>query len=132
MQNIVNPVIAVDQDDVIADYGVAVSRGRRSEFSTELAWHGPHGGAHLGRENETVVNFRLPIPMPIAVVTIAFSKVAAMVLIPIAGLLAIVVVESIVIVMIAVTVVMVAVVISLIVIMMVAIIVILGVSERYA
>jgi len=149
MQDIMNPVIAVDQADMIADQDVAVSRRWRSKLSIEPAWHGPNGGAHVGRENETLANFGLPIPMPISVV--AIPKVPAMVLIPIARLLAIVVVKAVVVMTIAVVIaivviaivmvpvvisliviMMVPVVISLIVIMMVAIIMILSISERYA
>jgi hypothetical protein len=133
VKHVVNPVVAVDQANVIADYDVAVSRRRRTELSVQVARRGPNGSTHIGRENESFPNLRLPFPMPMAVV---IPKRVGVVPIPIARLLAIVVIESIVIVTIvvavAIVIVMVPILVSTIVIMMVAIIMILSVSERYA
>ena len=87
--------------------------------------------AHFRRKNESLVNIRFPFAVPIA--ALFHSESVVVMLIPIAGLLAIVVIESIVIVMMrSIVIVMVPVLISMIVIMMVAIIMILSVSERYA
>lgn len=88
----------------------------------------PKGTPHVRRKNKSLVNLRLPFAVPVA--ALAFSESIVVIPIPIAGLLAIVVVESIVIVTVAIM--MVPVVISLIVIMMVAIVMILSVGERYA
>lgn len=84
--------------------------------------------AHFRRKNESLVNIRFPFAVPIA--ALLHSESVVVMLIPIAGLSAIVVIESIVIVVI--DIVMVPVLISMIVIVMVAIIMILSVSERYA
>jgi hypothetical protein len=90
--------------------------------------HRPNSSAHIRRKNKSLVNLRFPLAVPIAALVLSESFV--MMLIPIARLIAIVVIEPVVVMMIAV--VMVSVVISMIVIMMVAIIMILSVSECYA
>ncbi len=84
----------------------------------------PKGSTHIGSKNKSLVNVRFPFAVPIA--ALMFVESVVMMLVPIAGLIAIVVVEPIVIMVITVVIA----VISLI--MMIAIIMILGVSQRYS
>jgi hypothetical protein len=123
---VVNSISSVNQANVIADYDVPISRRRGAKANEQITWDGPNSSAHIRRKNKSFMNIRLPFAVPIAALAIVESVVVM--LVPIAGALAIVVVEPIVIVMVAIVV---PVVISLIVIMMVAIIMILSVSERY-
>ena len=127
-----NPVVAVDQANMIADHDVAVSRRRRFKASVEIAGHGANGPPHIGREDEAFANVRLPIVMPVA--TFVIPKSAVVMLIPLARNLAIVIVETIVVVTIAIVIaaVVIALISAIVLIMVIAIVMILCVSQGYA
>jgi hypothetical protein len=97
-----NPVAAVDQDDMVADHNVAVSRGRRRETDIEIVRHRPNRMPHIARKYESLADVRFPFSMPVPAFIVSESLV--MVSVPIAGLLAIVVVEAVMFVMISVVV----------------------------
>jgi hypothetical protein len=123
----VNPVAAVDQDDMVADHNVAVSGRRRSETDIEIVWHRPNRMPHVARKYKSLADIGLPFLMPVPAFIVPESVV--MIAVPIAGLLAIVVVEAVMVVMIPIIVV-VPVLITLIV--MVPIVLILRLNQRYA
>ena len=127
-----NPVVAVDQANMIADHDVAISRRRRFKASIEVAGHGANGPPHIGREDEPISNFGLPIVMPVA--TFAIAKSAAVMLIILARNLAIVIVETVVVVTISIVIaaVVIALISAIVLIMMIAIVMILCVSQGYA
>jgi hypothetical protein len=122
VKHVVNSIPSVNQANMIADQDVAVPWRRGPKANKQIVRDRPKASTHFRRKNESLVNVRFPLPVPIA--ALMHSESVVVMLVPIARLTAIVVVEPIVIVM-------VPIVISLVVIMMVAIIVILCVSQRH-
>ncbi len=107
---------------MVADHDVAVSRGRRSETHIEIAWHRPNRAPHIVRKYKSLADIWFPFPMPVAPFVV--TEIVVMIAVPIAGLLAIVVVETVVIVMIPVIMVIPIVVVVPVLITLVAIVLI--------
>lgn len=82
----------------------------------------PEGSTHIRGKNKSLVNVRLPLAVPIAAFT--HSESVVVMLVPIAGLSAIVVVEPVVVITVMIAVIA--------LIMMIAIVMILGVSQRHS
>lgn len=109
---------------MIADYNVSISRRRGAKANEQVMRDRPKGSPHVRSENKSLVDVRLPFAVPIA--ALMFVESVVVMPVPIARLIAIVVVEPVVIVVITVVIALIS------LIMMIAIVVILSVSEGYA
>jgi hypothetical protein len=126
VKDIVNPVASVNQADMVADHDVTVSPTRRSKTGIQVTGHRSNGSSHIARENKSFSNIWFPFLMPIPALIV--PKSIAMIPVPIACVLAIMVVEPVTIAMIPIL----RTSIAIIPILMVSIILILRMSQRYA
>jgi hypothetical protein len=126
VKDIVNPIVSVDQADMIADHDVTVSTGWRRKTGIKVTRYRSNSSSHVGRENNSFSNIRLPFLAPIPALVVPKSVV--MIAVPIACDLAIMIVEPVVIVMIPIL----RTLIATILIVMAPAILILPVSRRYA
>jgi hypothetical protein len=87
----VNPIVVVNQTNVVPDYDVAVSPRRWTESSREIPRYRPNPSPHVGRQHKPLSDIRLPVMTPVS--AFILPEVIMMTLIPVAGGLTVVVVE---------------------------------------